>query len=131
VKELIEKNTELVNIFSKSSRDEQKKALQNSVNTYLEAIEAQVGDLKKVGQNALIIGGIVVAAYALTELLLPQTQEEEKNDFLPIQKKNEEEESFIGSALRGMATTVILTVARQKLVDLIEHLTAKNASADS
>ena len=40
-----------------ASREERKEFLQESANKYLEAIETQIGDLKKVGKNALVIGG--------------------------------------------------------------------------
>lgn len=131
MKELRGKNSGLATLAG--SREEKKEALQESVNKYLEAIETQIGDLKKVGQNALVIGGVIVAAYALTELLLPEPSRKKNLDPLPIREREEEDESesMFWSALKGAATTLLLTVAKQKLVDLIEHLTAQNASADS
>lgn len=134
MKELIGKNSSLATTVSKGSREEKKEALQESVNKYLEAIETQIGDLKKVGQNALVIGGVIVAAYALTELLLPEPTRKNNIEPLPIRERDDDEdegESMIWAAMKGAATTLLLTVAKQKLVDLIEHLTAQNASADS
>lgn len=131
MKELRGKNSGLATLAS--SREEKKEALQESVNKYLEAIETQIGDLKKVGQNALVIGGVIVAAYALTELLLPEPSRKNNLEPLPIREREEEDEgeSMIWSAMKGAATTLLLTVAKQKLVGLIEHLTNQNASADS
>lgn len=130
MKELRGKNTSLAT--TAISREEKKEALQESINKYLETIENQIGDLKKVGQNALVIGGVIVAAYALTELLLPEPSRKNDVEPLPIKERDEDEgESIVWSALKGAATTLLLTVARQKLVDLIEHLTNQDAAADS
>lgn len=130
MKELRGKNTSLAT--TAISREEKKEALQESINKYLETIENQIGDLKKVGQNALVIGGVIVAAYALTELLLPEPSRKNDVELLPIKERDEDEgESIVWSALKGAATTLLLTVARQKLVDLIEHLTNQDAAVDS
>ncbi len=113
------------------SRTERKEALKESVDKYLEAIENQIGDLKKVGKNAAVIGGAIVAAYAITELLLPAPRREEGNA-LPMNTRHEDEgDSFIWTAIKGAATTLLLTLAKEKLMDLIDHLTEQNAETNS
>lgn len=121
----------------KGSRDERKELLQESVNKYLEAIETQLGDLKKVGKNTLVIGGVIVAAYALTELLLPAATEQPRkklpNNALPvvIEDENDEEDSIIWSALKGAAMSLLLTIAKDKLLGLMENMTTNNAESNS
>jgi tRNA A37 N6-isopentenylltransferase MiaA len=112
------------------NRTERKEALKESVDKYLEAIETQIGDIKQVGRNALVIGGVVVAAYALTQLLLPAENSEE--EALPINNRHEDEgDSLIWAAVKGAATTLLLTLAKEKLMDLIEHLTQSDAEVSS
>jgi len=110
----------------KLSREERKEFLQESATKYLEAIETQIGDLKKVGKNALIIGGAILATYALTEFLLPsETKEEESIE------EEEDENSIIWSALKGVAVSLILAVAKDKLLEILENLNEPNAASNS
>lgn len=107
-----------------ASREERKEFLQESANKYLEAIETQIGDLKKVGKNALVIGGVVLTAYALTELLLPSAKQKISLDPKPIvQEEDNDEDSFVWAALKGVATSVLLTIAKNKLLGIIDNLT--------
>lgn len=108
-----------------ASREERKEFLQESANKYLEAIETQIGDLKKVGKNALVIGGVVLTAYALTELLLPSAKQKISLDPKPIAQEDDDndEDSFVWAALKGVATSVLLTIAKNKLLEIIENLT--------
>ena len=116
----------------KGSRNERKELLQESVNKYLEAIETQIGDLKKVGKNTLVIGGVIVAAYAITELLLPAATPK-RNRTLPIvvEEEQNEEESMIWAALKGAAMSLLLTIAKDKLLGLMENMTTNNAESNS
>lgn len=107
-----------------TSREERKEFLQESANKYLEAIETQIGDLKNVGKNALIIGGVVLTAYALTELLLPSAKQKTSLDTKPIvQEDDNDEDSFVWATLKGVATSVLLTIAKNKLLEIIENFT--------
>lgn len=115
----------------KGSREERKELLQESANKYLEAIETQIGDLKKVGKNTLIIGGVIVAAYALTELLLPESKRKTTNEALPIHEDESEGESIVWTALKGAATTLLLTIAKDKLLDLMNNFTANDVEPNS
>lgn len=119
-------------VSPKGSREERKELLQESANKYLEAIETQIGDLKKVGKNTLIIGAVIVAAYAITELLLPSPQQ--KKTIEPIAIDEEEEtigESFLWAALKGAATSLLLTIAKDKLLGLMENLSTPDAEQNS
>ncbi len=136
MKNLRETITRVPVVPPKTNREERKELLQESIDKYLGAIETQIGDLKKVGKNALVIGGIIVAVYAITELLLPEGKEE-KHDIEPLAiaepepEKEKEGDSMLWSALKGAATSVLLAVAKEKLLELIDHLTTKDAEATS
>ena len=132
VKTTKERTTRIPIVSPKGSRNERKELLQESVNKYLEAIETQIGDLKKVGKNTLVIGGVIVAAYAITELLLPAATPK-RNRTLPIvvEEEQNEEESMIWAALKGAAMSLLLTIAKDKLLGLMENMTTNNAESNS
>ncbi len=112
----------------KLSREERKEILQESATKYLEAIETQIGDLKKVGKNALYIGGAILAAYTLTEFLLPSaTKEEERAEEI----ESDDENSIVWTALKGVAVSLILAVAKDKLLEILENLNDPNAETNS
>lgn len=116
-----------------TSREDRKKALQDSVNKYLEEIEEKVGDVKKIGKNTLAISGIVLGAYLLTRLLLSDSDEDESttsNELVPVKKDNVGE-SILWSSLKGVATSVLLALAKDKLVDIIDHLTKQDVPENS
>ncbi len=116
----------------KGSREERKELLQESANKYLEAIETQIGDLKKVGKNTLIIGGAIVAAYAITELLLPDAKKQTTNDAaLPLVRQEDEGESMVWAALKGAATSLLLALAKDKLLDLLNNFTTNDVESNS
>jgi len=141
VKTIKERTTRIPIVPPKGSRDERKELLQESVNKYLEAIETQIGDLKKVGKNTLVIGGVIVAAYAITELLLPDATPKRNrtlsgnalpSNTLPIIiEEEQEEESMIWAALKGAAMSLLLTIAKDKLLGLMENMTTNNAKSNS
>lgn len=118
-------------VSPKGSREERKELLQESANKYLEAIETQIGDLKKVGQNTLIIGGVIVAAYAITELLLPAPRQKRTIDTVAIDEVESEGKSIVWAALKGAATSLLLTVAKDKLLGLMDNLSTKDAEPNS
>jgi tRNA A37 N6-isopentenylltransferase MiaA len=106
-----------------SERSERRMALQTTADRYVEAIQEQVGDLKTVGKNALIIGGVVLVGYFLTELLLPNADEESTEPTEPRRNKADiEGDSMMLSMIKGVATTVLLAIAKERLMKLIEGL---------
>ena len=68
---------------------------------------------------------MVLTAYALTELLLPSAKQKISLDHKPIVQEEEDndEDSFVWAALKGVATSVLLTIAKNKLLEIIENLT--------
>jgi hypothetical protein len=132
VKKSKDSNINIPIVPPKGNRDERKEFLQESVNKYLEAIEVQIGDLKKVGKNTLVIGGVIVAAYAITELLLPAANQRTKP--LPVttyEEEKEEGDSIVWAALKGAAMSLLLTVAKDKLLGLLDNLSTNDAESNS
>lgn len=115
----------------KGSREERKELLQESANKYLEAIEMQIGDLKKVGKNTLVIGGVIVAAYALTELLLPSQKQKTSSEPLLLVEEENESESIVWAALKGAATSLLLALAKDKLLEFMDNYTTNNVESNS
>jgi hypothetical protein len=108
---------------TEDQRSLKRQSLQSSAEKYMAAIQEQVGDLRENGKNALIIGGVVLAGYFLTELLLPNADDNETEE--PQRNRrfsNDDEDSMFFSMLKGVATTVLLTLAREKLMKLLEGL---------
>jgi hypothetical protein len=108
---------------TEDQRSLKRQSLQSSAEKYMAAIQEQVGDLRENGKNALIIGGVVLAGYFLTELLLPNADDNETEE--PQRNRrfnNDEEDSLFFSMLKGVATTVLLTLAREKLMKLLDGL---------
>lgn len=118
-------------VSPKGSREERKELLQESANKYLEAIETQIGDLKKVGKNTLVIGGVIVAAYAITELLLPSPRKKKAIKAIAIDEEETAGESIVWAALKGAATSLLLTVAKDKLLGLMENYSTNDAKQNS
>lgn len=96
-------------------REQKKSQLENVVHSTSKAIESQLGDYKDKGKNALIIGGIVVAAYAFSKLFT-------SSDEIEDEKSEGEGSSFLGNALTGMITSVLLTLAKDKILSIIEQM---------
>jgi len=96
-------------------REQKKSQLENVIHSTSKAIESQLGDYKDKGKNALIIGGIVVAAYAFSKLFT-------SSDEIEDEKSENEGSSFLGNALTGMVTSVLLALAKDKILGLIEQM---------
>lgn len=99
------------------NRDQKKSKLENIIKSSTDAIENQLVDYKDKGKNALVIGGIIVAAYALSRLFVDKDEPEEIKTV-----DSPKETSFLGSAVGGVVTSVLLTLAKNKILELIEHL---------
>ncbi len=96
-------------------REQKKSQLENVIQSTSKAIENQLGDYKDKGKNALIIGGIVVAAYAFSKLFT-------SSDLIEEEKSENEGSSFLANALTGMVTSVLLTLAKDKILGIIEQM---------
>jgi hypothetical protein len=112
-------------------------ARQSKINSLKEKIEQasgsinnQLGDYKEKGQNALIIGGILVAAYALVRVFSEDDEEEETEELAkkatPAKPVKDESPSVLGATLKGLATTVLLGVIKSKVEDYIADYTTKD-----
>ena len=97
------------------NKEDKKKALERVIKSSTEAIQNQLGDYQEKGKNALIIGGIIVAAFALSKLFGDDEIEE-------VEVKKSKESSFLESALTGIATSVLLALAKNKILEVIEQL---------
>jgi uncharacterized BrkB/YihY/UPF0761 family membrane protein len=98
------------------NRDQKKNQLENIIKTSTDAIQNQLINYKDKGKNILVVGGIIVAAYAFSRLFADN--EEEVTEI----KESPKESSFLGSAVTGVVTSVLLTLAKDKILELIEHL---------
>lgn len=98
------------------NRDQKKNQLEKIVESSTDAIQSQLVDYKDKGKNVLVIGGILLAGYAISRLFV----EKEDEEIAPLEVKKES--SFMGSALTGMVTSVLLALAKNKILELVEQL---------
>lgn len=98
------------------NRDQKKNQLENIIKSSTDAIQNQLVDYKDKGKNVLIVGGIIVAAYAFSRLFVDDNEDEIETTETP------KESSFLGSAVTGVVTSVLLTLAKNKILELIEQL---------
>lgn len=101
--------------LKKVDRAEKKEALNKQINEAAEEIKQRAVKYKSKGKDALIIGGIVVAGYAISKLLSSSNTKETVNPEL----LKEEKPSVLGAALKGAATSILLSVVQKKLMDYI------------
>jgi len=100
------------------NRDQKKNQLENIIKSSTDAIQNQLIDYKDKGKNVLVIGGIIVAAYAFSRLFSDKDETSEES----VNSDSSNKPSFLGSAVGGMVTSVLLTLAKNKILELIEHL---------
>lgn len=111
---------------AETNREKRKADLEASAESYLVNIQNQLGDFKELGKNALTIGGVILGAYLITRLFISEDDEisiEHKEEG----KQDKDEDSIILTGLKGVATTVLLTILKDKLMELIEYITEKDA----
>ncbi|MCP9764595.1 hypothetical protein [Lacihabitans soyangensis] len=99
------------------NRDQKKNQLENIIKSSTDAIQNQLIDYKDKGKNILVVGGIIVAAYAFSRLFTDKEDEDEVKTL-----ETTKEPSFLGSAVTGVVTSVLLTLAKNKILELIEQL---------
>jgi hypothetical protein len=99
------------------TQNNRKTELENQVKKASKAIAEQFDGYKNHGKTALVIGGIIVAAYAITQLF-----EEDETETI-----TQKEPSIIGGAITGLATTVALNFAKEKLMAYLDK-TSENAA---
>mgnify|MGYP006908583723 CR=1 FL=1 len=105
------------------NRNEKKIALNKQIKDVTEDLQDKAKGLKDLSKDALVVGGILVAAYSLMRLF--QSDESETSDSL---ERDVEEPSIASSTLKGVATSVLLALAKNKLSEYLESLdNAKNS----
>lgn len=93
-------------------RAQQKFILNKKIEDSTEALKEKAQGYKDLGKDAVVIGGILVLGYSLFKLF---SDDEEEID----QPKSS---SFLGAGLKGLASTVLLAIAKEKLMEYIESL---------
>lgn len=115
--------------MKEDARQSKINSLKEKIEQTSESINNQLGDYKEKGQNALIIGGILVAAYALARVF-SEDDEEEAGEVTkiaaPLKPTKEDSPSVLGATLKGLATTVLLGVIKSKVEDYIADYTTKD-----
>jgi hypothetical protein len=97
---------------------DKKSQLENEIVRLSNSIEFQLKEYKTQGKNILIIGGIIVASYSLAQLLSSDDEEEERPS--KINKS-----SAFSSAITGVAASLLLNLAKNKLLEIIENFNAE------
>lgn len=95
--------------------EKKKESLENTIKNASNALKSQFDDYKGKGKDIMVIGGIIVAAYAFYKIFDDEDNTSEK-EFKP------KESSFLNSAFSGMITSVLLSLAKNKILELIQHL---------
>jgi hypothetical protein len=115
--------------MKEDSRQSKINSLKEKIDQASGSINNQLGDYKEKGQNALIIGGILVAAYALVQVFSEDDKEEAEEVTkmaAPLKPIKEDSPSVLGATLKGLATTVLLGVIKSKVEDYIADYTTKD-----
>ncbi|UBM59780.1 hypothetical protein LAG90_03850 [Marinilongibacter aquaticus] len=97
-------------------RNERKLALEKQVDDFTEKLKSRADRFSNVGKDALIIGGLITLGYVLTKLMDDDDEEPE------TPAKSDRSESLIFSTLKGVATSVLLAMAKDKLVEYLNSL---------
>jgi hypothetical protein len=97
------------------SLDQKKEKLNNQIEEATSALHNQVGEYKSQVKNAALIGGILLAAYAISQLF------DDKEEPIPSALDSKPEKgSFLSSAIGGMALSVALQFAKNQLLEYLE-----------
>lgn len=112
----------------------QKEVLQESVDNYRQKMDAQWQELqtnaRHYGKQALVIGGVLAGVYLIMNALLSTDTEEEQAEEEevpePVKIVSPEQESSsgklaVGKALKGLAWSLAIGWARQKLFHFISR----------
>lgn len=103
-----------------------KEKLTEIASNYKAALEEKLDDLqidsKRLGKQALVIGGSITAAYLLLQLILPDEEPDyrTKNGDQPIIIERKNESSWIGKTVQSVVVTALLALARERLVAFLE-----------
>jgi hypothetical protein len=104
-----------LSVLESEDRASKRKALETKADLYLSSLKEQVGDVKTIGKNALIISGVVLTTYFLVDSLLGDSDEDENK---PPSPNNTD--SVLGSMIKGIATTALLALAKEQLMKFLD-----------
>ncbi|AXE19813.1 hypothetical protein DR864_19730 [Runella rosea] len=113
--------------------------LQTASEGYRRLLEEKIEDLKvdavEIGKQALVIGGVIVAVYLLVDALLPEDEAEIKtksgSNVSGSSERHTEKTSWVVKTVTSYATTWLLGLARQKLMDFLATQQNTNAGTDT
>lgn len=122
-----------------------KEALSQAADQYRQAIDSQIVELKQdavdVAKKVAIIGGTCLAVYLLVDYLTDDSTPKPKRRkrvgtdvaIVPVQEAAPEKEgnSVFWSALKGVAVSLALALAKEKITELIANLTEPNAETNA
>ncbi|MES2733122.1 MAG: hypothetical protein V4714_15345 [Bacteroidota bacterium] len=121
------------NIFSR------KESLHRNTEKYKQAIEEQVTILKEnagqISKVALVVGGTLAVSYLLVRLFT-RSRKKEKVLYasgpgtVPVQP-HYKEESVIVRTIKGYIATFLISLAQQKLQEIIAHYKENDTEGDS
>ena len=118
---------------TKPSLADRKAAVSITTEKYKKAIESEVGGLKenagRIGKNALIISGALLASYLVVRLLVgkgkdnpksKQTVAADENRHLPVAPARRE--STIVSMIKQQIALFLVAIAKEQITKAIEQL---------
>lgn len=115
---------ENIELLASEERENKKNKLQSAINDITASLNNQLDDKKELGRKVLIAGGIVLAGYAISRLLISSDTDEEIETAKPT--KNSDSNSLVGGVLKGVATSLLLSLAKSKLEKVIADLTTSS-----
>ncbi|MCU0352176.1 MAG: hypothetical protein MUD08_00325 [Cytophagales bacterium] len=118
---------------TKPSLADRKAAVSRTTERYKKAIESEVDGLKenagRIGKNALIITGALLASYLVVRLLVGKGKEKPKskhtisadeNRYLPVAPARRE--STIVSLIKQQIALFLIAIAKEQIAKAIEQL---------
>lgn len=104
--------------------------LQNANDNFKNALESQLDDIKhnfdKVGKNALIVGGGLVAAYLLSTAFTDQRKKKKvKKEKVEKGEVAHFKDNFLSTSLKEQAIVFLLGLATERLTSFLKE-TDKN-----
>jgi hypothetical protein len=113
----------------------ERQSLLSSTQKYRQALEEQASSLKEnaisVAIQGAIFGGLAIGAWLLLKSLTPKTKKEEnsRSNHMPVSAEAGIVSGIVAS-IQGAIASFLLSIAREKIMEVIEkYLDKQNASA--
>jgi hypothetical protein len=97
-------------------REAKKEMLKGQISHYENAIQKQVSDYKTTGKHLLYISGALATIY----LVLNSIPEDDEVP-VSINQKIPSKDGIFFSVVKGLATSFLLALAKQKLQEILEN----------